>query len=473
MRQADGNRQQHFPKNSAAPALVFDITTLSQRAHLRPTGIDRIQLEIAMELVEQGPSHVAFCTYNSRYQRFDRVSSLTVQELGRRMRGAASPSQDQPGSSRTRTAANSGLRFGRSITRRLARRFPKAMPHLRGAASHGVRAFVEAAKSLRCLGTDLAARWRKPAELGAACFTREWTAETTYCSVGMDWAHNDLGLVAKQKSSQGFRTALMVHDLLDSVAPQYSGVNHDNYFLAVLAVADTVIVNSDATSRDIGVFAADHHMPVPDVVKLPMGSILADLARERPGSINSEIDGRYILCVGTVTIRKNHHLLFDVWERMIAERSADDVPTLIVAGAKGWISDETMSRLVRTPTFQGVVQHIPDATDENIAWLYQHCAFTVYPSFYEGWGLPVSESHDFGKLCLTTDRSSLPEAGEGLADLLDPYDRRLWLERIVHFWNDKEARSEREHRIRHDHVRVTARDSADAILETAGLPRCT
>ena len=287
----------------------------------------------------------------------------------------------------------------------------------------------------------------------------------------MDWLHNDLDFIAERKSAMGFRVALMVHDLLPHVAPQFSGVDLNSYFLGVLDVADIAIVNSDATCCDLQVFAKENSRSMPEVCKLPMGSILVDMTGDRPTSLAPGIEGDYVLCVGTITLRKNHHLLFDVWERLIAGADLDDVPTLVVAGAQGWLSDETMSRLTRTPSFTGVVLHISDATDENIAWLYEHCAFTVYPSFYEGWGLPVSESHDFGRVCLTTDRSSLPEAAEGLAELLDPYDRGLWHDRILHYSNNRDARAAQEHNIRQGHIRVTARDSANAILATAGLPQ--
>jgi len=91
-------------KSESTPSLVFEITTLSQRADLRPTGIDRIQLEIAMELGKHGPSQVAFRTFNSRQQRFDRVSNLTVQELGRRIRCATS----QRGSARLQRSTGCG-----------------------------------------------------------------------------------------------------------------------------------------------------------------------------------------------------------------------------------------------------------------------------------------------------------------------------------------------------------------------------
>lgn len=297
------------------------------------------------------------------------------------------------------------------------------------------------------------------------CFSESWDHGTTYCSIGMDWIHNDLDHLSARQRVMGFRVALMVHDLLPEVTPEFSGLDMTAHFARIVRLADVVVVNSDATERDLRNFAGSHGLDVPAVVKLPMGSALRDLDPIAPTLTNgSPLPDNYILCVGTITIRKNHQLLFDVWEQLITEHGPDNTPPLIIAGTKGWLSDETMSRLTRTPAFAGIVHHIAHATDENIAWLYQHCTFTVYPSHYEGWGLPVSESHDFGKVCLTTNTSSLPEAGEGLAELLDPHDRTLWRERVWNYWTNTEHRHTREQAIRDDHHHITAQDAANTIL---------
>ena len=59
-------------------------------------------------------------------------------------------------------------------------------------------------------------------------------------------------------------------------------------------------------------------------------------------------------------------------------------------------------------------------TDADLKVLYEGCLFTLFPSFYEGWGLPVTESLAFGKPCIASNRSSIPEAGGKLARYIDP-----------------------------------------------------
>ena len=88
----------------------------------------------------------------------------------------------------------------------------------------------------------------------------------------------------------------------------------------------------------------------------------------------------------------------------------------------------------------------------------------MYPSFYEGWGLPVTESLDFGKLCLSSRGSSLAEAGEGLTVLLDPYDRTAWRNEIMRYWTDPSLLAERESTIALTHRQATAEGVVTKLL---------
>ena len=69
---------------------------------------------------------------------------------------------------------------------------------------------------------------------------------------------------------------------------------------------------------------------------------------------------------------------------------------------------------------QPIVNIIPQATDADLAVLYQKCLFFLYPSFVEGWGLPVGEAAWFGKYSVVSSSSSLPEVCGDLVDYVDP-----------------------------------------------------
>jgi glycosyltransferase involved in cell wall biosynthesis len=149
---------------------------------------------------------------------------------------------------------------------------------------------------------------------------------------------------------------------------------------------------------------------------------------------------------------------------LVAEFDPGEIPLLVIAGGRGTLSAETLSRLDHDRTLRTVVHYIESASDEEISWLYRNAALTVFPSLYEGWGLPIRESHDFGRVCLASDHGSLLEAGEGLAVHMNPFDRVTWRNRILDYWRDHALRQQLERRIEQAHRPVTAVDTANALL---------
>jgi glycosyltransferase involved in cell wall biosynthesis len=74
-----------------------------------------------------------------------------------------------------------------------------------------------------------------------------------------------------------------------------------------------------------------------------------------------------------------------------------------------------------TGSLNGYIRVCKRPDDAELAFLYQNCLFTVYPSYYEGWGLPIGESLWFRKLVVTSETSSMPEVGGSLVDYVNPY----------------------------------------------------
>jgi hypothetical protein len=119
----------------------------------------------------------------------------------------------------------------------------------------------------------------------------------------------------------------------------------------------------------------------------------------------------FVLCVGTLESRKNHLLLFSAWERLLANHDAADVPVLVCLGKAGWLFDKAAEFLRARPALSAKIMLISSVTDQSLAALYQECLFTIFNSFYEGWGLPITESLSFGALPLIPCHTSLTEAG--------------------------------------------------------------
>ena len=93
---------------------------------------------------------------------------------------------------------------------------------------------------------------------------------------------------------------------------------------------------------------------------------------------------------------------------------------------------------------------LSNVSDEELAILYQECLFSVYPSFYEGWGLPVTEALCYGKPVLVSRSSALPEAGGEVVDYFDLGDAADLSARLEKLIFDPSYRAEREATIRTD-----------------------
>lgn len=121
--------------------------------------------------------------------------------------------------------------------------------------------------------------------------------------------------------------------------------------------------------------------------------------------------GRYILYVGTLEPRKNIITIVRAFEK--AASSHKDVK-LVLAGGVGWKSEETMKVIAGSP-FSDRIVRTGYISDEDKRLLYRGAEFFVFPSLYEGFGMPVTEAMACGTPAVIADTSSLPEASGGLA----------------------------------------------------------
>ena len=128
------------------------------------------------------------------------------------------------------------------------------------------------------------------------------------------------------------------------------------------------------------------------------------------------ISGDYILFVGTLQPRKNIVKLVEAFSRL---RKKDI--KLIVVGTKGWQYEEIL-QAPKKFNIQNKVKFLDNVTDEDLPAFYKNALCFVLPSLYEGFGLPVLEAMRYGCPVLTSNASSLPEAGGDAAIYVDPLD---------------------------------------------------
>jgi glycosyltransferase involved in cell wall biosynthesis len=155
-----------------------------------------------------------------------------------------------------------------------------------------------------------------------------------------------------------------------------------------------------------------------DVV--PLAHEFAGYARRAVLPEPRQLKGQaYVLCVGSIEVRKNGLALLKAWIK-VRDELGDRCPQLVFAGKYGWMIEEFHALLAATRHVHGTVTIVESPSDDELARLYRHCLFTVYPSLYEGWGLPVGEAAWFGKFGVVSRESSLPEVCGDLMDYIDP-----------------------------------------------------
>ena len=287
---------------------------------------------------------------------------------------------------------------------------------------------------------------------------------------GENWSRVDYAAVARMRRERGTRVAAVCQDFIPVMAPQFFAdgdfvTMFDAYAQFLIRECDLIISISQSTSADVMAYAQRHGGLRGAIELVHLGADLAaPEAGRRPQALSDAQAKRFVISVSSIQSRKNFDLLYHLWRRL-TEQGTPDLPTLVLVGQPGFGSSDLLWQIAHDPVTASSIVHLPRAGDEELAWLYRHCAFTLYPSFYEGWGLPVSESLAFGKYCLASNTSSLPEAGAGLAGHLDPLDFAAWREAVLDLIRAPDQLAQHEAAIRQNYRPVTWAQSAHRLAE--------
>lgn len=186
--------------------------------------------------------------------------------------------------------------------------------------------------------------------------------------------------------------------------------------------ADVLITDSEFTRREV---AAYFNLSLDRIIVTPLAASCAyqPMTEAEAGPVLSALQlrfGAYALFVGTLDPRKNIDLLLDLYERMPdAERQRTP---LVVAGFEGWKSAQTIARL-QAGTRAGWARYFGFVEESALPALYAGARVFLYPSRYEGFGLPVLEAMAAGVPVICSDAASLPEVtGDSGAAVLLPAD---------------------------------------------------
>lgn len=267
------------------------------------------------------------------------------------------------------------------------------------------------------------------------------------------WIENYFLKIRELRKKYGIRYVPMIHDVIPLMTPEHCAQRlveeFSQWFSTLIFEVDGAVTNSRWSAMDIRHHAAKLlpglSLPVyPVALNGDMRSYLSEHAGRHSEGLHHILPPKtdFVLCVSTLESRKDHLLLFRAWEALLEKHDADRVPVLICLGKPGWLFEEGAEFLRSRPLLSSKIMLISSVSDSALQALYRECLFTLANSFYEGWGLPVTESLSYGTLPLVSCNTSLTEAGGRAAVFFRASDKDDLISKLEMLIFDEEKRLE-------------------------------
>jgi glycosyltransferase involved in cell wall biosynthesis len=367
-------------EGGASPRIYIDLSDVIGHViwHATGAGIQRVQLEIAIALVNSHPNAVPFSLYG---------------DIWRDLRSAIEETKDD----------------NERLYARLRAYFP--YPGVRPSFLHPLRTLRLTKARFDALIDRLTLRPPR-LNVGDILFVG-----------GQFWMSETVINLCQTAVAQGADLIVLIHDLIPITNRQLNGHDFGEEYRKILRLPAHFIVTTSLGADELARVKKDLGAAAATVSVVPLAQEFPGARRNEKGLSPPErladlVGADFVLCVGTVEVRKNHLTLLSVWEELKAELG-ERLPTLVVAGRRGWKAEAALRKLDTPP--HGVL-FVESPSEEALRWLYSACLFTIFPSFFEGWGLPVGESLWFGKACAASNTSSIPTVGSDLCVYFSPND---------------------------------------------------
>jgi glycosyltransferase involved in cell wall biosynthesis len=257
---------------------------------------------------------------------------------------------------------------------------------------------------------------------------------------GMDVIHWPNYLLIESDRS---RAVVSIHDLTILLYPQYHPWTRVKRFQSGLAhsakKADAIIVPSHSTKTDVVrlLDAPEHKIHVVNYSAAP-SFVPANLNQQEIVLRKYGLSpGRYVAFLGNLEPRKNLDRLLESFARLVNE-GRRDCP-LVLIGAEGWKSRGLIQSVERL-SLQRYVTMTGYVSEQDLPALLSGAVAFVYPSLYEGFGLPPLEAMACGTPVITSNVSSLPEVVGDAAILVDPYDTEALSSAMLKLISDTDLR---------------------------------
>jgi len=375
------------------PEIILDLSRLLSRIlHPTPTGIDRVEMAYARELLRLIPDQLHFAAVQP-YGAYGRLPRRNVLEF---LDQTEMLWNGQTSFSKTRLR----LQAAAKLFQLRPRRIPSPTPGR-------VRIYLQAS----------------PHHLDRP------------------------GRVRAILQREAARFVCLVHDLIPIQYPEYArpggAERHGRRIDTLGQHADALVANSAATREALIAYLTPTG-GFPDITVAHLGTHVG--AHTAP---TLQVASPYFICVGTIEPRKNHLLLLNLWRRMAEEkRPGEIIPKLVLIGRRGWENENVIDMLDRCPSLTDHVVEAKRVSDRDIEGLIRGAKALLLPSFAEGYGMPVAEALAMNVPVICSDIAALREVGGQAPEYLDPVDGMAWLSAIrAYATEDSRERAAQQERI--------------------------
>lgn len=265
----------------------------------------------------------------------------------------------------------------------------------------------------------------------------------------------------------GVKIAVYVYDIIPITEPQFCHEETIFRFLsyagAFLQHADIVITSTKSTLDEVYKLANRLGTKRMKGSYSWLGSDFNSCKQDESETIENKVkqvsESKYILCVGTIEPRKNHAFLLDVFEEELFEKNIN----LVFAGKMGWNVEELAERIKNHKYLNQKLFYFNGLNDASIAYLYESALMLAFPTYNEGFGLPIVESLERGTPVIASDIPVLREVGKEYCEYFKLNDKRAFADKVMLYSENIDIYNKMKNRIR-EYTSFTWKETAECII---------